>query len=400
MIPRTRSPGALAAAAILLAAVAGVGRAAEPASPGFYRMKLVKIVDAKGFEKPLTAVTMLIPTDWTLRGEVKYELKTACTDDLVRVAFVAASPDGRTFVELFPSASWTWSDDPNSRQFMEQDRQMKSQFGMKSCAIAPPVTSRDFLAKQLLPRVRPGAKVVAAENDPEAQQALATGVGQLEAQMRQAGVNVQIRADTSRLRIAWDRQGQPEEEWVTGVTFARGMLAPAYDPMTGRIGQAMGYACGAEFLFGLGAPVGKLEANEKLFRAILGSVRVDPEWQGRVTQAQANIHAIQAKGAADRSRILSKSAEDIRRIQDETYQRRQESQDRISQKWSQTIRGVETFQNPGTGETVELSNRYGNAWSNGKGEYLLTDSPSFDPNVVLKENWTQLTPVEPGKPAR
>jgi hypothetical protein len=129
-------------------------------------------------------------------------------------------------------------------------------------------------------------------------------------------------------------------------------------------------------------------------------VRVDPEWQGRVTQAQANIQAMQVKGAADRSRIISKSAGDIRQIQDETYQRRQESQDRISQKWSQTIRGVETFRNPGTGETVELSNRYGNAWSNGKGEYLLTDSPSFDPNVVLKENWTQLTPVEPGKPAR
>jgi hypothetical protein len=119
-----------------------------------------------------------------------------------------------------------------------------------------------------------------------------------------------------------------------------------------------------------------------------------------VTQVQANIQAMQVKGAADRSRIISKSAEDIRNIQNETYQRRQESQDRLSEKWSQTIRGVETFRNPSTGETVELSNRYGNAWSNGKGEYVLTESPSFNPNTVSNENWTQLTPVEPGKPPR
>jgi len=119
-----------------------------------------------------------------------------------------------------------------------------------------------------------------------------------------------------------------------------------------------------------------------------------------VTQVRTNIQAAQVKGAADRSRILSKSADDVRKIQNEMYQGRQDSQDRISQQWSQTIRGVETFKNPGTGETVELSNLYGNAWSNGKGEYLLTDSPSFNPNTVLKENWTELTPVEAGKAAR
>jgi len=390
--------GALAAAAVLLP---GAARAAEPAAPpGFLRMKLVKIVDTNGFEKPLTALTMLIPPDWSLRSDVRYEPRTACVDDLVRISFVASSPDGRTFVELFPASTWTWSDDASSRQFMEQDRKTKQQFGMKSCAIGPPVGSRDFLSKQLLPRVRSGAKVLAAESDPEAQKALAKLVGEIEGQMKRAGLSMRIRADTSRLRIAWSRNGQPEEEWLTGVTFARGMLAPTYNAMTGRMGQAMGYTCGAEFLFGLGAPAGRLAENEKLFRAIVGSVRVDPGWQARVTQVRTNIQAAQVKGAADRSRILSKSADDVRKIQDEMYQGRQDSQDRLSQQWSQTIRGVETFKNPGTGETVELSNLYGNAWSNGKGEYLLTDSPSFNPNTVLKENWTELTPVEPGKAAR
>jgi hypothetical protein len=49
---------------------------------------------------------------------------------------------------------------------------------------------------------------------------------------------------------------------------------------------------------------------------------------------------------------------------------------------------------------VELSNRHGNAWSNGKNEYLLSDSPSFDPNSVSRDSWTRLQAVEPGGPAR
>jgi hypothetical protein len=242
--------------------------------------------------------------------------------------------------------------------------------------------------------------VTGAEVDPEAAKGAAGLVRQVEAQMARAGVAMQFRVDTSKVRIAYDLKGQAEEEWVTGATFARGMPMPTFNPMTGQMGRALSYACGAEFLFGLSAPKGRLEASEKLFRAILGSIRVDPEWEARVAQVQANIHATELKGAADRSRIIARSAEDTRQIMSETYERRQASQDRMSQQWSQYMRGVETYRNPSTGETVELSNRYGNAWSNGKNEYLLSDSPGFDPSTVTRENWTRLQPVKPGQPTR
>ena len=61
------------------------------------------------------------------------------------------------------------------------------------------------------------------------------------------------------------------------------------------------------------------------------------------------------------------------------------------------IRGVETYRNPDTGEKVELSNLYGNAWSNGRDEYLLFDSPTPDPNTFMQEKWTRLEQVPPGK---
>jgi hypothetical protein len=59
---------------------------------------------------------------------------------------------------------------------------------------------------------------------------------------------------------------------------------------------------------------------------------------------------------------------------------------------------VETYQNPGTGEKVELDSNYGHAWVSNTGEYLLSDQEGFDPNtnrVLSKESWTPLQHAKP-----
>jgi len=390
----------LSGASLLVAsllAIPAAAQGAEAGQAGYFRMKLVKVVDRHGFEKPLTAATLLVPTDWTFQGEVKYDPKNGCVATLAEVSFRAASPDGRTAVELFPAAAWTWSDDPATRQFMEQDRQMRARYGTRGCPIGAPLSAKDYLTRYVAGRARPGARVTGGDVDAEAAKAVAQMARQVEEQASRAGVPTRMRADTARVRLEYQRQGQPEEEWLTGVVFARATPAPTFNPVSGQMGQALSYVCGAEFLFGASAPQGRLAGNEKLFRAIIGSVRVDPGWLARVQQVQGNIQAAEIKGAADRSKIIAKSAEDTSRIINETYQRRQEAQDRSSREWSQVMRGVQTFRDPGTGETVELSNRYENAWANGKNEYLLSDSPSFDPNTVSRENWTRLEAVPHGK---
>jgi len=368
------------------------GWAGETPPPSYFRMKQVKVMDSHGFEKPLTALTLLVPTDWRLEGGVTYDPKNACTATMAAVAFRAVSPDGRTAVELFPSGAWSWSDDPGTRQFMDQDRRTKAQFGMRACDMGPPLAAKEYLSKHLVPRARSGARVLGVEVDPEAAKAVQQMARGVEAELAKVGVNARVKADTARVRVAYEQRGQPQEEWVAAVTYARAVPAPTYNLRTGQMGQALSYACGADYVFGAAAPAGRLEATEKLFRAIIGSVRIDPTWQARVQQAQANIEAAAVKGAADRSRIIAKSAEDTRRIVNESYQRRQESQDRTSHEWSQAIRGVQTMRNPSTGELVEVSNRSGTAWSNGK-EYVISDTPGFDPNSVSNERWTRLEPV-------
>jgi|GEM_PF-7090031 hypothetical protein len=47
---------------------------------------------------------------------------------------------------------------------------------------------------------------------------------------------------------------------------------------------------------------------------------------------------------------------------------RRRSEDLVFDSITQSIRGVETFRNPVTGETNDLSNGYGHAWDNNRGD--------------------------------
>ena len=88
--------------------------------------------------------------------------------------------------------------------------------------------------------------------------------------------------------------------------------------------------------------------------------------------------------------------DDIRNTQREMYENQQKSQDRESLNYSQYMRGTETYRNPGTGETFDLDSKYGHAWVNDRGEYLLSDQGAFNPNTVQGNtaNWTQLEHVK------
>ena len=75
------------------------------------------------------------------------------------------------------------------------------------------------------------------------------------------------------------------------------------------------------------------------------------------------------------------------------WEQRQKAQDKIVQNFSDYIRGIERYNDPFTGKEVELPAGYGYAWSNNLGEYIITDSPSYNPNVDSNLNWQQIRPV-------
>jgi len=56
---------------------------------------------------------------------------------------------------------------------------------------------------------------------------------------------------------------------------------------------------------------------------------------------------------------------------------------------------VQTYRDPSTGRTFELSNQYGHAWLNGANQYVMSDDPNFNPNSALSGSWNELQPVQP-----
>jgi hypothetical protein len=371
---------------------AAVDAAPEPAR--YLRLKRVQVIDKHGFEKPMPALSVLVPSDWTFDGEVRFAQQPGGSPaDMVKIVFRAASPDGRTGVELFPEYSWTWADDPTMRQAIQNSNAMSAQLGGARTELMAPLSAREFLTRIAVPKLRPGARVVATEPIPEVEGPLKQQLQQAQGQAAQAGMQLRIKADHARARLQSTAGGQATEEWLTAIVYSSATPAPSMNPMTGQMAQTWTYQCAARSLYGLRAPAGSLDANEKLYRAVLSTVRIDPDWQRRVSQVQLNIQATQLKGARDRSRIASQASEDMRKTIREGYESRQRSHDRTSAEFSDALRGVQNYRNPATGEMVQLDNQYGHAWASGNGEYVLSDSPGFNPNSVLRGNWTELQPA-------
>jgi hypothetical protein len=353
---------------------------AKPASTDghSYRMKMVKVMDAQRFASPIVSATMLVPIDWQSQGATTWNLKDKC--NTIQTSVRATGPDGRAF-ELFPAYNWSWADDPS---FLRQTAAQQARLGAHACDVAPPMGAADYLKKNL-GKIRPNATLAAVEPAPKLMQMLQDRARQNEQAAAQYRLQKRIRPDVIRARLKYNLNGQSVEEWVIVATIIDG---------TAGLKGSYSYNCLATMVAER-APQGQLEASEKLFELINSTYRVDQAWQGRVTQNALAIQKIRAKGVQDRANIVSKNAEDIRNIQREGYENQQKGQDQSATQFSQYLGGTETYQNPATGEKVDLDSKYGNAWVNNRGEYLLSDQAGFDPNTVFQESWTPMQHVKP-----
>ena len=127
-----------------------------------------------------------------------------------------------------------------------------------------------------------------------------------------------------------------------------------------------------------------------MFMALIRSFRLNPQWYARYMQVsqyliQNQIQQIRHIGQI--SQIVSRTSDQISDMIMDSYNQRQETLDRLSTQFSQTIRGVDEYHGPFEERGVELPGGYDHAWSNALGEYILTDDPSFDPNIGSNLDW-------------
>ena len=164
---------------------------------------------------------------------------------------------------------------------------------------------------------------------------------------------------------------------------------------TYRVGRGFLYDIHAVGQVALGAPKGKLDGNEKLFKVVMSSIQPTPRYAAYTNKWIANYYQIQA----DKEVKMDKIQADVDKAITQTYQQMSANAQRVSDIGfhanDQNLRDVRTYRDPSTGQTMELSNQYNHAWLNGANQYIMSDDPNFNPNSALPGHWDQLQPVQP-----
>lgn len=213
----------------------------------------------------------------------------------------------------------------------------------------------------------------------------------------QQGNGMRSWGEGGEILIGYQQRGRPVREAISTAVF---FIHTQFPSMTGASTEMLQGMAGPGFAMRM--PEGALDF--KAAEALRLSIRSAPEWQSRMNQAMAERGRIAAdhnrrmgeinrQGAADRSAIIANTARDINEIQMGTWQSRNESMDRQQRETIEGVRGVETYNDPHYGGTVQLSNQYQHAWQLRDGSYVLTDDPSFDPSRVLNVQGTKLRPT-------
>lgn len=335
---------------------------------GSIRVQRADVMDRNGFEKPMVATTVLIPVGWKAQGGIVWNAQETCGAGY-NVNFRADAPDGASALHFFPMQRWEWN-------------QMGAP-SMPGCPMSQIGNVRQFL-ESTVQQARPGASVLEfnRRNDIEKQFA------QLNQTTPMPMGEMRSWVEAGELLIAYDEGGVKMNEIVVAtVTFNLNIMNPSY----GMPGSEMMSA--ASFPgFAMKAPEGKLD--RRIAEMLRSSNRDNPQWTARINQHNAKITSINVQGARDRARITAQAGEEIRQIQRESWDNYNESFDRNARETSEMIRGVETYDDPYHGGTVELDHTYDHAWQLNDGTYVLTDDASFNPYAVFGQDGQELRPTQ------
>ncbi|HWA16845.1 MAG TPA: hypothetical protein VG817_10455 [Gemmatimonadales bacterium] len=358
-------------------------------SAHYLRMKMVKVMDTQGWGQPVEVARILIPSDWKAEGGANWVSgMTRCPANIIQVNWRAVSPDGLTGFEIFPTYAWSWSDDP----LLQQSIQSNAANNM-GCDARPPMRAGDFLTAMVIPARRRGARVLRTEPLPSVTQAEQETLSKNYAQMIQGGYMRSVHADAARVRLEYSVNGQPVEEWLSANTSVLAApMASSAGLMNGNMNQsANSFQNSAYNIIAVHAPKGALDGNAKLYAMMVASIRPNPQYQAAVGAWLRNMGRIQQQGAMDRHKIWQDAQAYIANSIQQTYAENQRVQNKQAEQFGQLMRGVETYIDPRSNERVELTAGWNSAWSNGKGEYILVDSPNIDPAKLLQEDWREMS---------
>jgi Cysteine rich repeat len=353
------------------------GAAAASAGSGAYlRLKKAQISYAAvaGGPEPLPGIEMLIPTAWEFNSAIRMNSgKGGCICDRFSVFWEAKSADGKTKFQGIPNYSWKYSDDRQEMQNLMDPKLRERNVANQPCPVSKPLNAEQYFRQSVLNDLKPAMTVVSIEPFPTLEQLVRQHNG-LPPSDGGTGGNGGTRVEAIRARLEFQKDDEPMEAWFTVALVTQ----------TNRVGRGYLYDLHALGQMAFGAPKGQLDANDKLFKVMIASARPTPQYAAFTNEWLAKYYQVHA---------------DVENAVTQTYLHMSANAQRVSDQGfratEQNIRDVQTYRDPSTGRTFELSNQYGHAWLNGANEYVMSDDPNFNPNSQLSGNWSELQAVPP-----
>lgn len=338
------------------------------------KYKTVNFVDTQGIGTK--AFSMLIPVDWQSSGNITWIFDNPAMPAFG--SFKAWNPNGAEEYNYFANQAFFSSNNPMIEQTFPAGSRY---FGAVVHTPLGPVEALEQIALPMFRSNVQNLKVVSEQDLPQLSNVIATGTDPI--------TGVITSANGGKIRIEYSLNGVAMEEEMYCVIQSQDIPVQTLTGITRNINWYITY------LESFRAAKGQLDSETKIFQTISFSAKTDENWLNKYNQVvnyliQRQIQQIQSLGQL--SSIISQTSNEI---SDENYQAWQQTQnvnDRLARDFSNNILGIQTYNNPIDGSTVDLPSGYNYAWTNSLGDYILSDSLSYDPNLESNLNWQQMTP--------
>ncbi len=345
--------------------------------------------------------TLLVPKGWEVKGGQQWNPQAF--RDAVHLNLRISSGDGHELA-VYPGGMYEDSDiyEIGAQMGAQNARPRPGQVLSNGITHMPvPQSVAQYVTQILMPMNRPQARnmrVISVTQLDDLRRQLEEVLAPVrqnmernDQQLRQMGAQYQstLTSLAERVRISYEEGGRAFEEdvWVLGsVTHTRQQMSGMPATQT--------WNWGIIDPRGVRAPAGQLDASRPLIEAISLSITPEPRYQALLMHIQHKINMQQLDAIAKRGEIARQGREEAWQIYQSTVQERQASNDRMNEQFNDYIQDVGPYQDL-DGSKIKLPSLYSNVYSNGNGEYILTNEPTFDPNDQPHSTvrWERINPT-------
>ena len=324
----------------------------------------------------LEAFRLLVPKGWQAQGQITWSANPALP---AQARFRFSNPNGTGEFNLFPTQAYFWT---NNRMFLTTNPPGTLRF---NTLVMSPMDLHTAFTRVVIPQARAGVsglRIIKTNEVPELAK-IARG---------QPVQGVRSNASGGKMRIEYQENGRlmEEEIYATVSQFVTDLPGSGVSP-----GYFINYWY-IDYVFSFKAEKNRLDSLAKIFQTMIYSMKVNPQWFAKVANVKEMMVQNITRGIKAIGRIgdmVARAGSEMRESQMKDWERRQQANDRIIQNFTDNIRGVERFNDPLAGKEVELPSGYGRAFANNLGEYIVTDSPSYNPNIGSNLHWEELKPA-------